>query len=125
MTTRPGFIGLALASLAFLATTTADADAATLQTFGRCLKSKGATLYGASWCPHCRAQRDTLGDAMDSVRYVECAVDGSREQAAACRNAKVNGYPTWTFGDGSRASGEQSLEELAAKTGCTLPRVRE
>ncbi len=59
---------------------------------------------------------------MDSVRYVECAVDGGREQTAACRNAKVDGYPTWTFADGSRNSGEQSLEELAAKTGCTLPR---
>ena len=115
MTIRPRIIALTLASLAFLTTT--NAGATTMQTFGRCLKSKGATLYGASWCPHCRAQLQTLGDALDSVRYVECAVDGSREQAAACRNAKVSGYPTWTFADGSRDSGEQSLEELAAKTG--------
>ncbi|MEO6028211.1 MAG: hypothetical protein ABIR79_15210 [Candidatus Binatia bacterium] len=120
MTIRPHFIALTIASLAFLAT--AHAEAMTLQSFGHCLKSKGATLYGASWCSHCRAQRETLGDAMDSVRYVECAVDGSREQTAACRNAKVNGYPTWTFADGSHDSGEKSLEELAAKTGCTLPR---
>lgn len=118
MTTRPRF--LALASLVLLATT--NAGAATLQTFGRCLKSKGATFYGASWCPHCRAQRASLGDAMDYVRYVECAVDGGHEQAVACRNAKVDGYPTWTFADGTRVAGEKSLEDLAAQTGCTLPR---
>ncbi len=99
------------------------AHALTLAGFGRCLKSKGATFYGASWCPHCVAQRETLGDAMDYVRYVECSVDGERGQSsAACKKAEVDGYPTWTFADGSRAGGEQSLEELAEKTGCTLPR---
>lgn len=97
------------------------AAATTLQGFGRCLKSRGATFYGASWCPHCHAQRAALGDAMDYVPYVECSVDGTQETTPACRAAKIDGYPTWTFGDGSRVSGEQSLERLAAKTGCDLP----
>jgi hypothetical protein len=101
----------------------ADAGATTLAGFGRCLKSKGATFYGASWCPHCDAQREALGDAMDYVRYVECSADGARgETTAACRKAAVESYPTWTFGDGSRERGAQSLAELAAKTGCELPR---
>jgi glutaredoxin len=113
---RIAVIGLVLASAA-------DVGAVTLTAFGRCLKSKGATFYGTSWCPHCRAQRETLGEAMDYVRYVECSVDGTRgETTAACRKAEIESYPTWTFGDGSRAGGEQSLEELADKTGCTLPR---
>ena len=60
---------------------------------------------------------------MEHVRYVECAVDGERgESTPACRAAKIDGYPTWTFADGSRASGELSLERLAAKTGCELPK---
>jgi hypothetical protein len=102
---------------------TTDAGAVTLANFGRCLKSKGATFYGASWCPHCRAQREALGDAMNYVPYVECSVDGGRgESTAACEKADVHGYPTWTFADGSRASGEQSLAELAEKTGCEPPR---
>jgi glutaredoxin len=113
---------LCLAVIGVLLVTTTNARAMTLASFGRCLKSKGATFYGASWCPHCRAQRDTLGDAMDYVRYVECSVDGGRGPAAsACKKADVDGYPTWTFADGSHAGGEQSLEELAAKTGCALP----
>ncbi len=114
------YVGWALAAVALAVTT--DAGAVTLAGFGRCLKSKGATFYGASWCPHCRAQREALGDAMTYVPYVECSVDGGRgKPSAACEQADVHGYPTWTFADGSRASGEQSLAELAAKTGCDLP----
>ena len=117
--TRSRFILVTLVGLLVLAAT--DAGAATLSSFGRCLKSKGATFYGTSWCLHCDAQRETLGDAADYVRYVECSIDGTRETTAACRKAKVDSYPTWTFSDGSRESGAQSLAELAAKTGCTPP----
>src|SRR5258708_1046982 len=97
-------------------------DAAAWEEFGRCLTRQGATFYGASWCPHCHAQRLTLGDAMAHVRYVECAGDGT--SAAACKAAGVNSYPTWGFADGSRALGEQSLAHLAAKTGCAPPAGR-
>lgn len=120
MSTPHRVFALAAATVTLLAAT--NADAVTMAGFGRCLKSKGATFYGASWCPHCRAQNETLGDALDYVKYVECSVDGGRETTAACHKAKIDGYPTWTFGDGSRASGEQSLRELAEKTGCELPR---
>lgn len=120
MSTWRHFAGLAVVTFG-LASVTA-ADAATMQSFGRCLKSRGATFYGASWCPHCHAQRETLGVAMDYVRYVECAVDGTRTSAPACRAAGVDGYPTWTFADGSRVSGEQSLAALAAQTNCELPK---
>jgi hypothetical protein len=121
MTRRSWYLQLALIGCVMAATTNAG-GAVTLASFGRCLKSKGATFYGASWCPHCGAQRATLGDAMEYVRYVECAVDGDPHKAVpACRAAGVDGYPTWTFADGSRESGEQSLAELAGKTGCTLP----
>jgi glutaredoxin len=121
MATWRRYLALAVAGLALGAA--ADARAMTLQGFGRCLKGKGATFYGASWCPHCRAQRETLGEAMEYVRYVECSVDGDpHETTPACRAAKIEGYPTWTFADGSRVDGEQSLERLAAKTGCALPK---
>ncbi len=118
------FSWVVIAGVILLAAT--EARAATLAGFGRCLKSKGATLYGASWCPHCDAQRDLLGDAMDYVRYVECAADGDHDDVATtCKKAKIDGYPTWTFADGSREGGKQSLAELAAKTGCTVPRDTE
>jgi thiol-disulfide isomerase/thioredoxin len=121
MTGLPRCLALALVAATMLAAT--DAAAVTMAGFGRCLKSKGATFYGASWCPYCDRQRETLGDAMDYVRYVECSADGARgESTAACRKADVDSYPTWTFSDGSRADGAQSLGELAEQTGCDLPR---
>jgi hypothetical protein len=121
MTPSSRVLSAAVAGLVLLAT--GDARAVSLAGFGRCLKSKGATFYGTAWCPHCGTQRETLGDAMTFVRYVECSIDGERgETTAACRKAKVASFPTWTFGDGSRADGAQSLGELAAHTGCTLPR---
>jgi len=102
----------------------ASTDAATpnLSGFGRCLWQSGAVFYGASWCPHCRSQREALGNAWDHVRYVECSDPSDPDHpAAACRSANVYSYPTWIFRDGSRSSGELSLAELASKTGCTLP----
>ena len=115
-------IGIVAVGLVVATTATSEA-AATLASFGRCLKSKGATVYGTSWCPHCDAQREALGDAMDYVKYVECSVDGARgETTSACKKADVDSYPTWTFADGSKEGGAQALRELATKTGCTLPR---
>ena len=113
----PFLIGLAAA----LATVT-PAVASGLAEFGRCLSSKGAVFYGASWCPHCEAQKQTLGEGMSSVRYIECAPGGSRTTTATqCTSAGVSSYPTWVFADGSRASGAQSLSRLAARTGCENP----
>jgi hypothetical protein len=120
MTIRRRWMGMAIIGMICGAAT--EAAAVTLAGFGRCLKSNGATFYGAAWCGHCRAQRETLGDAMEYVRYVECSVDREDGPARACRTADVDSYPTWTFADGSRAGGAQSLAALAAKTGCTLPR---
>lgn len=97
-------------------------EAASLDDFGRCLSREGATFYGASWCGYCRKQKETLGAAMSGVRYVECSINGRRDQTApACTEAGIRGFPTWVFKDGGRASGHQSLSSLAARTGCSLP----
>src|SRR5689334_6100225 len=117
----PLTVALALSVAGALARSAAPAPAGDLGDFGRCLTSEGAVFYGASWCPHCKAQKETLGEAMPSVRYVECAVEGKRAgNAKACEDAKVDSYPTWVFKDGSRLGGAQSLAALAAKTGCSL-----
>ncbi len=86
----------------------------------QCLTDKGAKMYGAYWCPHCQQQKKLFGKAFSKVTYVECAIPGNpREQTQACKDANISGYPTWTFADGSRTNGEQSLADLAEKTGCT------
>jgi len=116
---RSSLLFIVLASVAIITPT--RVHAVTMDAFGRCLKEKGATFYGASWCPHCRNQRATLGDAMSHVKYVECSVDGRGGGAPPCKSANVNSYPTWIFTDGSRAAGELSVAYLASKTGCTPP----
>lgn len=82
------------------------------------LTSKGAIFYGASWCSHCQAQKESFGeDAMKYVPYVECSPNGSSApQAEQCTAAGVTGYPTWDIG-GQKVSGTQTLSKLAELSG--------
>ena len=84
--------------------------------FGQCLKDKGAVFYGTDWCPHCKAQRATLGDALATVTEVDCDA-----QKALCAKKKITGYPTWVLADDTRLIGSQSLEQLSAATDCEAP----
>src|SRR3989339_330316 len=59
-------------------------------------------------------------DAFENVNYIECST-ASRTMNQTCRDAGIEGYPAWEFGDGSRASGEQSLTSLSDASGCALP----
>ncbi|MCR4314527.1 MAG: hypothetical protein NUV84_04775 [Candidatus Uhrbacteria bacterium] len=88
--------------------------------FAQCLSNAGVTMYGAWWCPHCESQKDLFGSAFNNVTYIECST-AARTMNQTCQDAGIEGYPTWEFSDGSRASGEQSLETLAQKSGCVLP----
>jgi hypothetical protein len=56
----------------------------------KCLTEKGWTMYGADWCPHCKAQKADFGDAFQFVHYVECP-----DNEALCNAKGVIGYPTW------------------------------
>lgn len=90
--------------------------------FSQCLSEKGVTMYGAYWCPHCANQKKLFGtEGFRHVTYVECDPRGSGAKPELCKQKNIEGYPTWIFADGSRVSGERSLESLAEKTGCALP----
>ena len=84
--------------------------AAGLDDFARCLTRSRARYYTATWCPHCRAQNQMFGSALRYVNVIDCT--------NGCRN--VHSLPTWEFGDGSRASGVQRLDQLAGRTGCAV-----
>jgi thiol-disulfide isomerase/thioredoxin len=92
-----------------------------LDSFAACLGEKGATFYGAFWCPHCQAQKALFGKSASKLPYVECSLPNGKTQTQICIDKGVNSYPTWEFADSSRVTGEQSLETLAQKTGCALP----
>ena len=92
-----------------------------LDTFASCIKDSGAIFYGAFWCPHCQNQKAMFGVSAKLLPYVECSTPDGRNQLPICTEAMVTGYPTWVFTDGSRESGEVSLERLSEKTNCQLP----
>jgi len=85
----------------------------------KCLTQKGAVMYGASWCSHCAEQKALFGDSFQYVTYVECAVDGSDEQAQACKDAGVTAYPAWKI-NGQLSYGAKPLAELARVAGCEI-----
>lgn len=84
----------------------------------KCLKDKGAKFYGASWCGHCKAQKATFGDAAKFLPYIECSINGTKNQKQSCTDAGVKGYPMWTFADGTTQNGEMTMDQLREKTGC-------
>ena len=91
--------------------------------FAKCLASKQAKMYGLYWCPHCADQKRMFGAAFHYVPYVECAVGppGSGQMAPVCQAAGVKLFPSWQFGAAAPKEGVLSLEDLSAKTGCSLP----
>lgn len=83
-----------------------------------CLAAKGAVFYGTSWCPQCARQRRSFGASAAELPYVECSVNGTRQETAHCAAKGIRAYPTWVFPDGRRQSGVLSVETLARVTGC-------
>lgn len=92
-----------------------------LDGFAQCLKTSGAEFYGAFWCPHCQAQKKLFGSSEPYLPYIECSKPDNT-QTQICTDKKITGYPTWIFKDGTQLSGEQTLQTLADKTQCSLPK---
>lgn len=90
--------------------------------FATCLKDNGAKFYGAFWCSHCKEQKKEFGSSVKFLPYVECA-DANGDQNQTCKDAKITGYPTWRFADGSELTGAIPLSKLAEKTSCELPQA--
>lgn len=86
-----------------------------LDGFAQCLRNKGATMYEADWCPHCQNEKNAFGESFRFIPYVECPKDPKK-----CLDAGVRGFPTWIFPDGSKLEGEQGIEKLSRKSGCSI-----
>ena len=115
-----GIVGIAIfAGIYFLLSKSSEPGK--LDTFAQCLKDKSAVFYGAFWCPHCQNQKAMFGKSVKLLPYVECSTSDGKGQLAVCKEKNVTGYPTWEFSDGSRESGEVSLEKLSEKASCPLP----
>lgn len=100
--------------------TTQKAAPSVYDEFAQCLTDDGVKMYGAWWCPHCQSQKKLFGTSFARVTYIECST-ASKSMNQTCKDASIEGYPTWEFSDASRLGGEQSLETLSEKSGCALP----
>ena len=87
--------------------------------FAQCLTERGAVMYGASWCPHCQAEKAAFANSFQYIRYVECVTD-----PALCSGKGVDAYPSWLVGTTSKIEGfdQNSFAALAKATGCVLPK---
>ncbi len=98
----------------FLPKNTSQLPYKNLDAFAKCLTDKGAVMYGAYWCSHCKAQKEAFGQSFQYVNYVECT-----EKPDVCNAAGVESYPTWKIAS-TTLVGEISLEDLAVDSGCVL-----
>jgi thiol-disulfide isomerase/thioredoxin len=91
----------------------------------QCIKDSGATFYGAFWCPHCQAEEADFGMTRQALEtmglYTECSTPDANGQTQVCIDKGIKSYPTWIFKDGSQLTGTIPLDQLAQKTGCTVP----
>lgn len=94
-----------------------------LDSFAQCINDTGTIFYGAFWCPHCQNQKKMFGSAEKFLAYAECSTPDAKGQTEECKDKGITNYPTWIFPDASVQTGEVSLTDLAAKTGCALPRM--
>ena len=93
----------------------------TYDALAHCIASTKTKFYGAFWCPHCHNQKNEFGDAAQYLPYVECSTPDGASELPVCVAAGVKSFPTWVFPDGSRLTGEQSVDTLSSKTDCALP----
>ena len=94
-----------------------------LDEFAKCLTEKGVKFYGAYWCGHCANQKQMFGDSMKFVNYIECEKKPGSSRGDivdACKEAKIEAYPTWDFSGDKRELGEMPLESLGELSGCPL-----
>ena len=65
----------------------------------QCLADKGATFYGAYWCPHCNNQKLSFGNkAAKKLPYVECALYPT--EVAAVAKQVLRDYKAGTYTGG-------------------------
>ena len=83
--------------------------------FAACLTEKGVKMYGTDWCPACKKQKGLFGSSFSKVDYVNCDF-----KSVECREAGVEGYPTWKLPNGEKAVGVQAMRILEEKTDCPL-----
>ena len=112
-------LSITIIAFAFVNTAAKNKIPGLYDTFAQCLTGKGAVMYGAEWCAHCKAQKAVFGDSFKFIKYVECP-----DNTQLCIDKGVQGYPTWLIGTSTKLEGfdeNKTMKELSDATECPLP----
>jgi large repetitive protein len=100
---------------------TAEGEAAPdLVAFAKALAAANVTFFGAAWCPHCNSQKLLFQDGAKYLPFVE-VTNPDRTRNATGIAEGITEYPTWKFQDGSKLTGEQTLQTLSQRSGVAIP----
>lgn len=91
-----------------------------LVAFAKALAAANIKFYGAAWCPHCTATKNLFEDGAKYLPFVEVTNPDKTPNAIATAN-NITTYPTWVFQDGSRLTGELTLQQISTKAGIAIP----
>ena len=75
--------------------------------------SNELTFYSLSTCPHCREQKEILGDYLDDFEEVECSIQSQR-----CTLEGIQKVPTWADKEGNKYNGVKTWQQLRTIAGC-------
>ena len=91
-----------------------------LVAFAKALTDSGTRYFGAAWCPHCTDQKELFQDGGKFLPFIEVTnPDHTPNQIGI--DEGITEYPTWEFPDGSRLTGEQTLQTLSQRSGVAIP----
>ncbi len=85
-----------------------------LDNFAKCLTDKEVKMYGTETCGFCKQQKSLFGDSFKFIDYIDCALNQT-----ICVEDGIQSVPNWNINNQSYV-GVQSLERLAALSGCEL-----
>tara|TARA_Y100000310_G_C20221078_1_gene595795 strand:- start:189 stop:569 length:381 start_codon:yes stop_codon:yes gene_type:complete len=95
-----------------------------LTAFAQCVYDSGGRMYGSYTCSVCEKQRALFGPSFKHIQEIECHPRGENSQTQLCLERDIAKTPTWILEpngiETNRLPGFQSIEALAAFTGCTL-----
>ena len=82
--------------------------------FAKCLKEKGAIIYGNDYCSYTNKQLGFFGKSQKYLNYVKCI-----DNEALCDEKNIKTTPTWEI-NGGMYSGVQTFEALSAYSRCEI-----
>lgn len=84
----------------------------------KAINDSGTRFFGAAWCEFCTEQKELFQDGYKFLPFIE-VTNPDRTPNSIATDENITEYPTWEFPDGTRLTGVQSLETLAARAEIT------